>query len=85
LVINTCKITVPFSSFWFSTFLVKPNHVYYKVGFVLIPFFLGSEYLLFKLVHNLGPEKRNVKILHEQEAVTRLFTALQALQASSHR
>ncbi len=48
-------------------------------------FLLASEYLLFKLVHNLGPEKRNVKILHEQEAFTRLFTALQALQASSHR
>ena len=40
------------------------------------------EYLLFKLVHNLGPETRNVKMFHEQEAVTRLFTALNNLQTS---
>jgi hypothetical protein len=57
-------------------------HIEVDLALQLPVLLMFAEYLLFKLVHNLGPERRNVRIFHEQDALTRLLTALHNLQAS---
>lgn len=43
------------------------------------------EYLLFKLVNNSGCSKENAKLFNEEDALTRIYAALQSLLDSGLR
>ena len=48
-------------------------------------FMYSVEYLLFKLVNNCGRSKENAKLFNEENALTRIYAALQSLLSSGLR
>ena len=48
-------------------------------------FMYTMEYLVYKLVHNCGRDKRNAKLFNDENGLTRLFMALVSLLGSNTR